>query len=172
MSLLILPQFLIVLIGKGSSNNKYCKVTYNGSEGYVYRYDLSSSQVDPATCPKEVEASCYYDETNDKYIWSEEDLSDKYTIDASATTEDDCNALNGDGEKNCKTSNKQTEVKETKKQVKKDKDIYIIDAEERLSNIFGTKVNISTNKKKGKIEISYNGEDELNDILSMILEEY
>ena len=59
--------------------------------------------------------------------------------------------------------------KETKKQVKKDKDIYIIDAEERLSNIFGTKVNISTNKKKGKIEISYNGEDELNDILSMIL---
>ena len=62
--------------------------------------------------------------------------------------------------------------KETKKQVKKDKDIYIIDAEERLSNIFGTKVNISTNKKKGKIEISYNGEDELNDILSMILEEY
>lgn len=100
------------------SSNKYCKVTYNGSEGYVYRYDLSSSQVDPATCPKEVEASCYYDETNDKYIWSEEDLSDKYTIDASATTEDDCNALNGDGEKNCKTSNKQTEVKETKKQVK------------------------------------------------------
>ena len=100
------------------SNNKYCKVTYNGSEGYVYRYDLSSSQVDPATCPEEVEASCYYDETNDKYIWSEEDLSDKYTIDASATTEDDCNALNGDGEKNCKTSNKQTEVKETKKQVK------------------------------------------------------
>lgn len=100
------------------SSNKYCKVTYNGSEGYVYRYDLSSSQVDPATCPEEVEASCYYDETNDKYIWSEEDLSDKYTIDASATTEDDCNALNGDGEKNCKTSNKQTEVKETKKQVK------------------------------------------------------
>ncbi len=100
------------------SNNKYCKVTYNGSEGYVYRYDLSSSQVDPATCPEEVEASCYYDETNDKYIWSEEDLSDKYTIDASATTEDDCNALNGDGEKNCKTSDKQTEVKETKKQVK------------------------------------------------------
>lgn len=100
------------------SSNKYCKVTYNGSEGYVYRYDLSSSQVDPATCPEEVEASCYYDETNDKYIWSEEDLSDKYAIDASATTEDDCNALNGDGEKNCKTSNKQTEVKETKKQVK------------------------------------------------------
>ena len=100
------------------SSNKYCKVTYNGSEGYVYRYDLSSSQVDPATCPEEVEASCYYDETNDKYIWSEEDLSDKYTIDASATTEDDFNALNGDGEKNCKTSDKQTEVKETKKQVK------------------------------------------------------
>ena len=54
---------------------------------------------------------------------------------------------------------------------KKEKDIYIIDAEEKLSNIFGAKVNISMNNKKGKIEISYNNEDELNDILSMIMEE-
>ena len=63
------------------------------------------------------------------------------------------------------------ENKEKRKVEKKEKDIYIIDAEEKLSNIFGTKVNISMNNKKGKIEISYNNEDELNDILSMIMEE-
>ena len=63
------------------------------------------------------------------------------------------------------------ENKEKRKIEKKEKDIYIIDAEEKLSNIFGAKVNISMNNKKGKIEISYNNEDELNDILSMIMEE-
>ena len=63
------------------------------------------------------------------------------------------------------------ENKEKRKIEKKEKDIYIIDAEEKLSNIFGTKVNISMNNKKGKIEVSYNNEDELNDILSMIMEE-
>ena len=63
------------------------------------------------------------------------------------------------------------ENKEKRKIEKKEKDIYIIDAEEKLSNIFGTKVNISMNNKKGKIEISYNNEDELNDILSMIMQE-
>ena len=63
------------------------------------------------------------------------------------------------------------ENKEKRKIEKKEKDIYIIDAEEKLSNIFGTKVNISMNNKKGKIEISYNNEDELNDILSKIMEE-
>ena len=63
------------------------------------------------------------------------------------------------------------ENKEKRKIEKKEKDIYIIDAEEKLSNIFGAKVNISMNNKKVKIEISYNNEDELNDILSMIMEE-
>ena len=63
------------------------------------------------------------------------------------------------------------ENKDTKKVEKKEKDIYIIDAEERLSNIFGTKVSISTGKKKGKREIVYNNEEELNDILSMIIDE-
>lgn len=42
------------------------------------------------------------------------------------------------------------ENKEIKRKNKKDKDIYIVDAEERLSNMFGTKVNISVGKKKGK----------------------
>ena len=63
------------------------------------------------------------------------------------------------------------ENKGIKKPEKKEKDIYIIDAEEKLSNIFGTKVNISIGKKTGKIEIVCNNEDELNDILSMIIEE-
>ncbi len=61
--------------------------------------------------------------------------------------------------------------KEVKKSEKKQKDIYIINAEERLSNIFGTQVNISKGKKKGKIEIVYNNEEELNDILSMMMDE-
>ncbi len=61
--------------------------------------------------------------------------------------------------------------KNNKKTVKKEKDIYIVDAEERLSNLFGTKVSISKGKKKGKIEIVYNNEDELNDILSMMIED-
>lgn len=64
-----------------------------------------------------------------------------------------------------------SENKDTKKSDRKHKDIYILDVEERLSNIFGTKVNISRSKKKGKIEITYNNEDELNDIISMMMEE-
>lgn len=52
------------------------------------------------------------------------------------------------------------------------KDIFIIDAEERLTDIFGTKVNISKGKKKGKIEIEYYDDDELNNIVSMLLEEH
>ena len=61
--------------------------------------------------------------------------------------------------------------KDIKKGKKNQKDIYILDAEEKLSNIFGTKVSISSGKKKGKIEIVYNNEEELNDILSMMMEE-
>lgn len=100
------------------SNSTYCKVTYNGTEGYVLRKDLTSSQVDQSTCPTETEGKCYYNSTDKKYIWSADDLSDKYEIEATASTEDECNALNGEGEKNCKTSDKQTEVKETAKIIK------------------------------------------------------
>ncbi|MEG1287485.1 MAG: ParB/RepB/Spo0J family partition protein [Clostridium sp.] len=53
----------------------------------------------------------------------------------------------------------------------KEKDIFIVDAEERLRNIFGTKVNISKGKKKGKIEIEYYNDEDLNNIVSMLLEE-
>ena len=61
-------------------------------------------------------------------------------------------------------------IKEVPKKVK-EKDVFIVDVEERLRNIFGTKVNISRGKKKGKIEIEYYNEDELNNIVSMLLEE-
>ena len=64
-----------------------------------------------------------------------------------------------------------SENKEVKIPSKKEKDIFIVDVEERLRNVFGTKVNISRGKKKGKIEIEYYNEDELNNIVSMLLEE-
>lgn len=53
----------------------------------------------------------------------------------------------------------------------KEKDIFIVDVEEKLRNIFGTKVNISKGKKKGKIEIEYYNDEDLNNIISMLLEE-
>lgn len=53
---------------------------------------------------------------------------------------------------------------------KKEKDIYIVDAEEKLANILGTKVNISKGKKKGKIEIEYYNDDDLNNIISLLIE--
>ena len=43
-------------------------------------------------------------------------------------------------------------IKEVPKK-SKEKDVFIVDVEEKLRNIFGTKVNISKGKKKGKIEI-------------------
>ena len=61
-------------------------------------------------------------------------------------------------------------VKEIPKK-SKEKDVFIVDVEEKLRNIFGTKVNISKGKKKGKIEIEYYNEDDLNNIVSMLLED-
>ena len=103
------------------SNGQYCKVTYDGTEGYVYRNDLTARQIDKSSCAPEdekpVEARCYYNEDKEEYIWSEEDLSDKYEIDESAQNEDECNALNGDGEKDCKSSEKQTDVTDVSKKI-------------------------------------------------------
>lgn len=66
-------------------------------------------------------------------------------------------------EENTDLNNKKSSIKE--------KDIFIVDVEEKLTNVFGTKVNISKGKKKGKIEIEYYNEDDLNNIVSMLLEE-
>jgi ParB family chromosome partitioning protein len=54
---------------------------------------------------------------------------------------------------------------------KKEKDIYILDVEEKLAHILGTKVNISKGRKKGKIEIEYYNDDDLNNIISLFIEE-
>ncbi len=62
----------------------------------------------------------------------------------------------------------ENEIKEVPKKMK---DIFIVDVEEKLTNVFGTRVNISKGKKKGKIEIEYYNEDDLNNILSMLLED-
>lgn len=64
-----------------------------------------------------------------------------------------------------------SEEKDVKIPTKKEKDLFIVDIEEKLRNIFGTKVNISKGKKKGKIEIEYYTEDDLNNIVSMLLED-
>lgn len=61
-------------------------------------------------------------------------------------------------------------IKEVPKK-SKEKDVFIVDVEEKLRNIFGTNVNISKGKKKGKIEIEYYNEDDLNNIVSMLLED-
>lgn len=53
----------------------------------------------------------------------------------------------------------------------KEKDIFIKDIEERLMNTLGTKVNISSGNKKGKIEIEYYTDEDLNDIIDRLLEE-
>jgi ParB family transcriptional regulator, chromosome partitioning protein len=69
-------------------------------------------------------------------------------------------------------------VRETEKLVKKylskkpakkteKKNEVIIELEDRLKNIFGTKVQILSNNKKGKIMIEYYSNDELDRILEM-----
>lgn len=45
---------------------------------------------------------------------------------------------------------------------------YIKDVQNRLQDYFGTKVNINSKNKKGKIEIEYYSEDDLNRILELI----
>lgn len=49
-------------------------------------------------------------------------------------------------------------------------DIYFVDMKNRLQNYFGTKVNINSNKKgKGKIEIEYYSNEDLQRILDIIM---
>ena len=60
-----------------------------------------------------------------------------------------------------------SEQKEQKK-VEVKKDTFILDVEDKLKKLFGTKVNILKGKKKGKIEIEYYGDEELERILELI----
>ncbi|SHH77221.1 chromosome partitioning protein, ParB family [Caloranaerobacter azorensis DSM 13643] len=78
-----------------------------------------------------------------------------------------------------KLSVRETEklIKELKKDGKRkkknknetEKDIFILDVEEQLRKILGTKVQIVKGKKKGKIEIEYYNQDDLDRILDIIL---
>lgn len=62
--------------------------------------------------------------------------------------------------------------KNIKKKKKNDeKDIFILDVEEKLSECLGTKVSIIKGKNKGKIEIEYYNNDDLNDIIEKFLED-
>ncbi len=50
----------------------------------------------------------------------------------------------------------------------KEKDIMITALEDNLKKVFGTKVSIIKGRKKGKIEIEYYGQDDLDRILSLL----
>ena len=58
-------------------------------------------------------------------------------------------------------------IKEVPKK-SKEKDVFIVDVEEKLRNIFGTKVNISKGKKKGKIEIEFYSKDDLERLIELL----
>lgn len=58
------------------------------------------------------------------------------------------------------------EPKDKKKEEKENP--YINDVQNKLQDYFGTKVNINSKNKKGKIEIEYYSEDDLNRILELI----
>lgn len=48
------------------------------------------------------------------------------------------------------------------------KDVFIVEQEEKLREFFGTNVKIAKGKNKGKIEIEFYSDDELNKILDLI----
>ena len=58
--------------------------------------------------------------------------------------------------------------RETSKKKKIEKSMFVIDQEERLSNLVGTKVRINEMKKKGKIEIDYYSPEDLERVLAII----
>lgn len=59
--------------------------------------------------------------------------------------------------------------KKQQKSKKINKDPFIVNIEDKLRDVFGTKVNILKGKKKGKIEIEYYSDEELEGILEQIL---
>ncbi|HLR34722.1 MAG TPA: ParB/RepB/Spo0J family partition protein [Tissierellales bacterium] len=65
-------------------------------------------------------------------------------------------------------------VKDSNKPVKKEKvyieeDPFLVEIEESLMNVLGTRVSISSGREKGKIEIEYYGDEDLERILEMLL---
>ena len=60
------------------------------------------------------------------------------------------------------------EVKETKKKAKPKKDIFVAEQERLLRQRFGTSVKINQGKKKGKIEIEYYNNKDLERIIELL----
>ncbi|GEM05173.1 stage 0 sporulation protein J [Halolactibacillus miurensis] len=60
------------------------------------------------------------------------------------------------------------EVKETKKKIKPKKDIFVAEQERLLRQRFGTSVKINQGKKKGKIEIEYYNNKDLERIIELL----
>lgn len=50
----------------------------------------------------------------------------------------------------------------------KSQDPYLVDVEENLMRVLGTKVKLQTGKKVGKIEIEYYGDDDLNRLIELL----
>lgn len=59
-------------------------------------------------------------------------------------------------------------LKKPRRKIKPEKDKYIAYLEEMLTDKFSSKVNIRSNKNKGRIEIEYTGNDDLNRILELL----
>ena len=60
-------------------------------------------------------------------------------------------------------------IKKDKKEVKKEpKDIFLIEIEKNLRSLLGTEVNIIRGAKKGKIEIEYHSEEDLERIVDLL----
>ena len=66
-----------------------------------------------------------------------------------------------------KITQKAPQKRETDKN-EKEKNIYIKDIENKFKNLLGTKVTISNGRKKGKIEIEYYSEDDLQRIIDIL----
>lgn len=64
---------------------------------------------------------------------------------------------------------KKTNIKPLKKEILSNKDAYIIDLEESLMRALGTKVNLIPGAKKGKIEIEYYGDEDLERIIETLV---
>lgn len=67
-----------------------------------------------------------------------------------------------------KNINNEKNIDEENNIQKKELNPYYKDIKDKLQNYFGTKVNINTKKNKGKIEIEYYSEDDLQRILEII----
>ncbi len=70
---------------------------------------------------------------------------------------------------NVRDTEKKTSKKKLKNKPTKMKDLYITEIEEQLMTSLGTKVQLVSKKKAGKIEIEYYSNDDLDRIIDLLL---